>query len=63
MNQVFSLKLIEDIVAGIFGEPPVPKPRAKHPTKVHVQAGISTRGAKKFFFPKESWMQNFIPLS
>ena len=27
------------------GEPPLPKPRAKHPTKVHVWAGISKKGA------------------
>lgn len=27
------------------GEPPVPKPRAKHPVKVHVWAGISAQGA------------------
>ena len=27
------------------GEPPVPKPRAKHPVKVHVWAGISFYGA------------------
>ena len=49
MNQVFSLKLNKDIVAGRFGEPPVPKSHAKNPTKVHVWAGISTRGAKHFF--------------
>lgn len=27
------------------GEPPRPKPRPKHPTKVHVWAGISKVGA------------------
>lgn len=29
------------------GEKPHPKPRAKHPTKVHVWAGISKKGATK----------------
>ena len=30
-----------------LGECPTPKPRPKHPIKVHVWAGISTRGATK----------------
>lgn len=30
-----------------IGSPPTPKPRAKHPVKVHVWAGISAQGATK----------------
>ena len=42
------------------GERPTPKPRPKHPIKVHVWAGISTQKEQpKFAFFKESWMLNF----
>ena len=38
------------------GEQPRPKPRAKHPVKVHVWAGIGWHGATKICIFDDVWM-------
>jgi hypothetical protein len=39
-----------------IGEPATPKPRPKHPLKLHVWAGISRRGPSPVVILVELWM-------